>query len=260
MGGSDGEGDAETEMLESLLETESAASLRRFVGEYLDLRTGESVLSIGCGPGYEQAEFAKAVGEDGLVHGVDVNEGVLAAARERCDDLPQVTFELGDATAIPIAEGSFDVAVAKQVYQFVPDVESAVDELHRVLAPGGRAAVVESDVDAMVFNTSDRDRMRRALVAYREQSRHPHLGSRLTGILQDAGLTVERVEPHTWIHQEIDERVEIAIAAHRRFMENDDSFDAAEIDAWERDLRELDATGEFFSAATQFLHLARKPE
>lgn len=260
MGGSDRGTDDETEMLESILETESAVSLRQFVREHLDVRNGASVLSIGCGPGYEQEAFAADVGEGGRVHGIDTNGAVLAAARERCQDRPQCSWTRGDATRLPVADASFDVVVAKQVLQFVPDVEAALGELWRVLEPGGRAAVVEGDVDAMVFNTSDRERMRRALDAYRSQSPHPHLGSRLTGLLQEAGFSVEGVEPHTWIHREITERVERGIEAHRRFMTAHDSFDTTEIDAWERDLRELDEAGEFFHAGTQFLYVARKPE
>lgn len=253
------EQDDETAMLETILTTPTAQAFRDFVRDGLDLRPGESVLSVGCGPGFEPAAFATDVGDDGRVHGVDVNEDTLETARERCADLPQVSFERGDATDLPVPDDSYDAAVAKQVYQFVPDVAAAVDELARVLEPGGRAVVLEKDLDSRVFHSSDRDRMQRSLETYRNTVRHPHLGSRLPAMLQDAGLVVEDVEPKATVHTEINDRVERGLAVQRDFMADDDAFDEDEIDAWERDLRALDDAGRFLFCGTQFRYRARKP-
>lgn len=252
--------ETEREMLERILRSPSAESLRQAVRDRLQLRPNESVLSIGCGPGFETAVLAEDVDDRGRVHGIDIDEGVLARANDRCSDLPQVSFARGDATALPVADGSYDVAVAKQVYQYVADVETALDELQRVLTPGGRAAVVEKDVDSMVIHSSDRDRMQRAFETYRRGVPHPHLGTRLISDLPEAGLTVEKVEPIPRVHTEIHPQVERGIEVHREFMAADDSFDRDEIDAWERDLRNLDAADEFLSCGTQFLYLAKKPE
>lgn len=78
----------ETAMLDRILTTEGATELRRFVRDHLDLRGDESVLSIGCGPGYESASLAEAIDEGGRVLGADANPETLPEARERCGDLP----------------------------------------------------------------------------------------------------------------------------------------------------------------------------
>lgn len=256
----DRDGETGAEMLERVLSTPSATELRRRVVDRLDLDPGEAALSIGCGPGYEPAALADAVDGRGRVLGVDVSGETLALARDRCSDLPQVSLVRGDATSLPVPDESHDVAVAKQVYRAVPDVGDALSELCRVLAPGGRAAVVETDADALVIHSPDRDRMRRATEAYRNGIPNPHLGSGLVSRLPDAGLTVERVEPFSTVHREINETVERGIEVHRRFMAEDESFDDAEIEAWERDLRNLAAAGEFLSCGTQFVYLVRKSE
>lgn len=248
------------ERIERILSTSSARELRGLVVDRLDPQAGESVLSIGCGPGFEPAALAAAVGERGRVHGVDVSEVTLALAEQRCDDLPRVTFARGDATALPVADGSYDAAVAKQVYQFVDDIEAALRELHRVLEPGGRAAIVEGDVDAQVVHSSDRDRTKRVQEAYLDVVPTPHLGSRLVSLLPGAGLTVERIEPKPNLHREINERVERGIEARRGILEANESFDRSEIEAWERDLRDLDEAGEFLTGGIQFVYIARKPE
>lgn len=250
----------ETEMLETILTTPNAERFRQFVRDRLNLRPDESVVSIGCGPGFEPAILAEDISESGRVHGVDVNEETLAVAEDRCAELPQVSFEQADATDLPMPGESYDVAVAKQVYQFVPDIDSALHELQRILKPGGRAAVIEKDVDARVIHASDRDRMQRASEVYRDAVLHPHLGSRLISSFPDAGLTVEDVEPRANVHTEINDQVERGIEVQREFMEADESFDQSEIEAWEQDLRALDDAGEFLACGTQFLYIVRKSD
>lgn len=255
----DPDSDAELAMLERILASSNAESLRQFVVDQLNLRPDESVLSIGCGPGFETAALADAIGERGRVHGVDTNAPVLARARDRCAEYSQVSFARGDATDLPVPDECYNVAVAKQVYQFVDDLEAALRELHRVLEPGGRAAVVAKDLDTMAIHASDRDRMRRALEAYRDGVRHPHLGTRLVSALPEAGFSVEEVVPRASLHTEITAQVERGLEVQRKFMEADESFDRSTIEAWERDLRELDAVGQFCSCGTQFCYIAEKP-
>lgn len=170
-----------------------------------------------------------------------------------------MSFELGDATDLPVPDNSYDVAVAKQVYQFVAGTEIALAELRRVLKPGGRAVVIEKDIDARVIHSSDRDRMNRANEVYCDAVQHPHLGSAPVSLLPAAGLLVEEVKPRAIVHTEINEQGERGIEVQRGFLESSELFDQSEIEAWEQDLRNLNARGEFLSCGTQFLHVARNP-
>ncbi|MFC7142302.1 methyltransferase domain-containing protein [Halosimplex aquaticum] len=252
-------GSEETEMLERISAVSSAEALREFVRNALGLSSGESVLSVGCGPGYEPAEIAGAVGEGGRVLGVDVNGAILTRARERCAGRPQVSFERGDVTDLPIRDGSFDVALAKQVLQFVGDVDAALAEIHRVLEPGGRIAVVAGDSDAHVLHSTDRDRARRIEAAYRDVRPDRHLGTRLRSLLPAAGFHVSDVHAVSVLHTAINEQVERGIEVRREILSEQSPVDQSTIDAWESDLRALDDAGEFLSCGTQFVYLARKP-
>jgi SAM-dependent methyltransferase len=96
-------------------------------------------LDVGCGPGETDAYL---VGKLGELHGVDISEGVLEAARERN---PGVTYTLYDGARLPIADGEFDLVFAICVVHHVPPARwrDFVTELARPVRPGGLLAVIE---------------------------------------------------------------------------------------------------------------------
>ena len=178
--------------VEAVYTTPDVVEQRRLVIEALDLRAGEHVLDIGSGPGFLACEIAAVVGERGSVHGVDPSESMLAIAahRERAPGSAPVEFRPGDAVKLPYPDASFDAAVSTQVYEYVADMPAALAEARRVLRPGGRLLVLDTDWDSVVWHSSDRERMRRVLAAWDEHLADPHLPARLTGLLRDAGFTV----------------------------------------------------------------------
>ncbi|MDQ3803447.1 MAG: class I SAM-dependent methyltransferase [Acidobacteriota bacterium] len=101
---------------------------------------GLRVLEIGCGLGTDGAGFARA----GAVYtGVDLTEAAVSLARRRfeLEGLPG-EFRVADAEALEFADGSFDLVYSHGVLHHTPDAAAAVGEIHRVLAPGGRAVVM----------------------------------------------------------------------------------------------------------------------
>jgi len=178
--------------VESVYTTPDVVEQRRLTIAALDLQPGEAVLDIGAGPGFLACEMAAVVGEAGSVQGVDPSESMLAIARERqrAQGAARVAFHAGDALALPFDDASFDVAVATQVYEYVEDMPAALAEARRVLRPGARLLVLDTDWDSIVWRSSDRERMRRILAAWDEHLADPHLPARLSGLLADAGFTV----------------------------------------------------------------------
>lgn len=252
--------DEEAEMLEQILTTATAEKFRNFVCEEVPLHPDDEVLSVGCGPGFETAVLAQQVDGEGSVTGIDVNEEVLAAARDRCGKLTQVSFQHGDVTDLPVVDESYDLAIAKQVLQFVDDIDSALDELFRVLKPGGRIAIVEGARESQVMHSSDPERMRRANEVYRAARGDRNFGTRLISLLPDAGFAVEDVVPRAGVRREINDQVERGIEVQRGFLESSDSFADSEIEAWEQDLRDLDEANQFLFCAITLLYIGRKPE
>lgn len=102
---------------------------------------GMRVLDVGCGDG----EFAVAAAQKGaLVHGADASPEMIAVAHHRAQDAGlRVDFQVADATALPFEDDSFDVVVAVTVLCFLVDANTALREMARVLAPGGRLVIGE---------------------------------------------------------------------------------------------------------------------
>lgn len=233
---------------------------RQRVLELLGLAAGESVLSIGCGPGYEPAAIAEAVGDSGRVHSVDNSEAMLAMAEDHCAEHSHLTFELADATDLPVPDESFDAAVASLVYEYSPHVDAAVAELHRSLRPGGRAGLVSTDWDSTVWHSTDADRMDRMIEGFKDMYANPRLGSQLTPYLQQAGFTIEHVEPFTNLQTDLDGYAGLVLDVIKGQVQESETLDRSEIEAWEQDLREIDEADETFFNLTYYLYVARKPE
>ena len=105
---------------------------------------------------------------------------------------PRRRFEIrsGSAEALPLPDDAVDVAVATQVLEYVPDVPGALAEIRRVLRPGGRVLVLDTDWDSIVWHSGDPDRMRAVLAAWEEHLADPWLPRTLGPALRDAGFDV----------------------------------------------------------------------
>ena len=112
----------------------------------LGLGEGDVVLDVACGPGNFTREFARAVGPEGLAVGIDASRTMLERGADelRRADLGNLTLIRGDATALPFRDASFDAASCFAALHLFPDPFAALDEMRRVLRPGGRIALMAS--------------------------------------------------------------------------------------------------------------------
>ena len=243
--------------VEAMYLTPDIVVQRARVLDLLALTPGERVVDLGCGPALLAVEMARQVGATGTVEGLDASPSMIALAQPRVAALPQVRLRAGEVTDLPYADAMFEAAVCTQVYEFVADVPRALCELTRVLAPGGRALVMDTDWESCVWRSSDDARMRRMIDCWEMHCPHPHLPRVLGPWLRNAGFGM--VETHV---------MPIVNAAFRP-----DSYSAgamaliagyarthieeAIVDAWANDLGALAARGGWFFSLNRYVFLAR---
>ena len=169
----------------------------------------------------------------------------------------------GDAVNLEFRDASFDAAVATQVYEYVADVPRAFAELYRILKPGGRTLVLDTDWRSIVWHSSDNLRMERMLRCWDDHLKDPHLPAKLGPLLARAGFAVRRVEvvpmlSPTW------QPVSYAAGITRfiyDFVRNNGArhgIDADEFNAWFEDQQALIARGEFFFSVNRYAFVATR--
>lgn len=101
---------------------------------------GGRILEVGVGTGISLPHYSA----DNLIHGVDISAAMLEKAKERVERLGLANVAeivQMDAEALRYADNSFDVVVAQYLITSVPDPERALDELVRVVRPGGEIVI-----------------------------------------------------------------------------------------------------------------------
>lgn len=126
---------------------------RRLAERFLDFagELGGDCLDLGCGTGHLAAAILRRA-PDAQVTGVDFSPAYVAHAQGRAD-IAAAEFQVGDACALPFADGSFDRVLSLLMLHFVPRAPDAVAEMRRVTRPGGIAAATVWDArGGMVAN------------------------------------------------------------------------------------------------------------
>lgn len=107
----------------------------------MELKTEDRVLDLGCGTGWASRRMARAV-KNGEVVGVDVADEMLRRAEAASKGIRNVRYLWGSAESLPLPDNHFDKVLSVESFYYYADQGAALDELHRVIAPGGRLFIL----------------------------------------------------------------------------------------------------------------------
>jgi ubiquinone/menaquinone biosynthesis C-methylase UbiE len=248
--------------LERMYSSPQVVAQRRQFRAVLAARPGETGLDVGCGLAHLALELAADVAPSGRIIALDNSEHMVgeATARVAAAGLTNaVDVRQGDATALHLPDASVDFVVAAQVYSYVPDVTRALAEAARVLKPGGRLAVLETDWDLCTYESADPTLGRRMLDERARHFAHPHLPRQLHRLMRAAGLPLVRCEAVPIVETRFDpESFGAGLLPVLRSAAKRAGLDAAAVDRWVADIESRTADGEYFFATFRFVFVAAK--
>jgi len=224
----------------------------------LDLKPGERIVDIGCGPGFLCESMAAAVAPTGHVVGIDISEDLIKfATGQKTRDA--IEYRVGDATRLPVEAAQFDVAVCTQVLEYVADVDAALREIIRVLRPGGRAFIIDTDFDSWIWHAADADRMAQIMKAWDMHCADPRLPRTLIPRLGAVGFKIVDVEGYTLINTSYT-RGDFSYGLSRLISDflPARGFDPAVLAAWLEDLAATERRGSSFFSLNRYFFKVEK--
>jgi SAM-dependent methyltransferase len=154
------------------------------------------VVDLGCGTGDDLLTLAARTDDPAARFvGLDASPRQLSAAAVHAAGDPRIAFCVHRIRgALPLADGSVDVAFSHNLLECLADADAFAREVARVLRPGGVAVMAHWDFDSQVFDGTDRDAVRRLVHAFADW-RQPWMehadgwmGRRLWGVFAGTGL------------------------------------------------------------------------
>lgn len=231
---------------------------RRRSYELLQIEKGSHVADVGCGAGTAVFEMDELVRPGGTATGVDISEALLSAGRARAARRGiQSPLQLGNAEALPFADGSLHGYRAERLYQHVKEPGPLLKEAFRVLAPGGRIVLVDQDWDSVLVDSHDLASTRTIARGFAGGIANSTVGRQYYRLLQDAGFVNVQVFADTPVATNFDE--------YRLFPElwaqvanAMGVLDSRTVEAWFEDQRNRGANGRFFMTMTHFIALGHR--
>ncbi|MDI9259030.1 methyltransferase domain-containing protein [Alicyclobacillus sendaiensis] len=179
----------------------ATAPMRRAILTTLPIRPGMHIVDVGCGYGALLFDIAamhsvRVTGIDHSPTALAIDEEILPtlAARGALEDGASITFQRGDATALPLPAGFADGVVSRFLFQHLSNPNAAASEMFRILRPGGFACAIDSDDALSIEYPADPPTVARTKEALKSLQRarggDREIGRKLASTFHDAGFSV----------------------------------------------------------------------
>jgi ubiquinone/menaquinone biosynthesis C-methylase UbiE len=218
-----------------------------------DVQPGLTVVDYGCGPGGLTIELARRVGPDGRVLAVDINRAFLERTRELVEQAglaERVHTRLMEGDVIPVDDAAVDRVICKNVLEYVPDPETTIAEIFRIVRPGGVVHVSDSDWAGVVLEPLG-ERFARLMSAASIAFRTPLIARSLYGMFRGAGC--EDIQVRILASADTSGGLRGVIANMASYARTSGRMDEAEINALLEDVDTALSDETYLAVLPQFL-------
>jgi SAM-dependent methyltransferase len=232
----------------------------RRLAETLPEPAPSRVVDLGCGEGRTLAALRERFGASVSLVGVERREVELL--------VPDAELVVADLNKpLPFDDASFGAAVCHNTLEALLSVDTFMDEVFRLLAPGGHFLLGHSDFDTMVFHASDLDLTRRFVHAFADTQEEwmdaadGTIGRKLPAIARRSRF--ELISTMAWVLVDTDfaqgETADVAVEGIKGAVRRDHRELASQLEAWVDDLRVHAGLGEFLFSVNDYAVLLRRP-
>lgn len=178
--------------------------------ELMAVTPGDQLLDVGCGPGIDTVALGKLVGPTGRVVGIDIDEEMLQqadAAAQQAQLSDVIKHQQADVAALPFVDNLFDACHAERLFQVLPSNYNRHElfaEMLRVVRPGGRMVVVDTDWATASVDYSDAALERRLMSFFASQLRpNGYAGRQLYAMYQQQSMADIQIEAFPLLQRDL---------------------------------------------------------
>jgi len=194
---------------------ESKPWLNELYTSFLNIKPGQKIVDVGCGPGDFTRQLARLSKQKATILGIDSNEKSIRAATTDTKKarLSQcVSYELGDVYKIPLEDGYADLTCCRTLLMHLTEPLKAVKEMARVTRTGGSVVALEGGKMGAFYDSNDEEYSMLAERAYEAwingirklEGKEFKIGEKLPGIFREAGLSgiKAEVQADAWLYSD----------------------------------------------------------
>ncbi|MGN7612072.1 methyltransferase domain-containing protein [Magnetococcales bacterium HHB-1] len=255
--------ESEEELTRLKAQARLALALEEKVLRQAGLTQGMRALDVGCGPGITSCLMAKVVGDGGHVTGVDFDPRMIQNANQEAEKqrLDNISFEEGSIYNLTLEKKQADFVYSRFVFQHLDQPEQALQQLMKVVKPGGVVCLIDVDDDWLTFYPEPegfKKLMRATQAVQREAGGDRFVGRKLGPYLAQAGFSQVRVIPVTFTSGDIgmDALVGLNIDPRIEYVEASQEEEAKQ---WIQSVQALIKQPEAWGYATYFMAVGVAP-